>query len=622
MKHITFAVVCAVFLAEPAWGDWSEDFQSYDAGSRITGQGGWTGWDGDTSFLAEVSTEHAKFTGDKVLKAFAGNDMVQQYTGYDAGAWVYKAKQYIPAERHGTGNTFLILMNNYNIGGNKGWGLQLAFDLTNDVVWDQEASEGFLPILYDQWVELRVEIDLEANFRTTYYNGTLVGRGPWYDTADASHAKSVAAVDLWADAGGDPVYYDDFSLTPGTPVTLGQDITTHGSVLSRYLVNLGRGYGDTVKTGRSRTKGLFEIASGGGNQQAWWRLNDGDPAGGSKCVTYYGASPDYFGYRFKLPATVNQVIWYNYVFGDGGTFDAAPEVQYLDAVDGTWHTITDVTWDRPYNSTYVTFGHFDGARRYVVTLNNPPKAIWGLRLYGETKPGTDDVAIFNQQPEVPDVPGTGFVGVTEMTLYGQLELGTLDLNTNLALSQAVIASDSQFANMAVLTNGDVDGDFDTTWNPAEPEGTHEDYVGVTWPTPQNNVAAMGVVFNGFNDGGYFDPCSPIRIEYTQDGTTWTPVTGLDLGRFPGTWFDLRARPWAPDTAFLFRFDAVNGITGLRIIGDPDGYTGGDLDGFIGCFEVEVFANATPLSDAAQPRGAELKARIIKSVESLRAIVAL
>lgn len=110
-------------------------------------------------------------------------------------------------------------MNKYGpiSGSPRGWAVSLAFDLNADVVRDGEAGEGGVPIVYDQWMNIRVEIDLDANIRSTYYNNTLVRTSMWYDEYNSNHAKSIAAVDLWADAGGDPVYYDDLSI-PGTPI--------------------------------------------------------------------------------------------------------------------------------------------------------------------------------------------------------------------------------------------------------------------------------------------------------------------------------------------------------------------------------------------------------------------
>ncbi|MEP0844995.1 MAG: hypothetical protein HRF43_20020, partial [Phycisphaerae bacterium] len=587
-----------------ALADWSDDFQSYTVGSQIIGQGGWEGWDGAAFPDAVVADDPAGVAGNKVLKLATNNDIVQQFPGYTSGAWVFKVKQYIAGTNNG--DTFVILMNKYT-SNSKGWGLTLRMDKNNLAVWDEhgnaEAIGGVVPVVYDQWVEVKVEVDLDANWHTTSYNGQVVGYGPWYDTGSADELKSIAAVDLWADVGGNPVYYDDASLTPGTPVVVvppGQDITTHGTPISRYLVNLGQGFGDTVEYGHSGPTGVLEIASGGGNQSPWWRLNDGSPRG--IMVTFLGGAPDYFGYRFKLPATVTHIKWDNYVFFDGGTFASTPEVQYLDAPNGTWQTHTDVTWDKPYNKVY-NYGVREpadmnlswGQRRYLVTLNNPPANIWGIRLFGEPEPGVDDRE-FNSAAF--GSPGTGFVGVTEMTLYGSVNVGNVDITNNLALvgnGGVPFARRCQQGDpgIARINDGLFSASADS-FGGRSPTG--EDWIGVTWPTPQNNVTAVGMTFAGFKDGGYFgnDLCgvdASVRVEYTTDGENWTPVSGLDAGRYPAVARKLQALQWGPDTAWLLRFDPVSGITGIRIIGDPSGFVTTDGDGFLGWLELEVFPTA-------------------------------
>jgi len=285
MKHILLAAACAAMLAAPALGDWAEDFQSYGLGP-INGVGGWIGWDGGAT-AATVAADPAAGApaGNQVIRLAANDDAVQVFSGYTGGAWVFKAKQYIPSANHGQASdgtpldTWFILMNTYNVGGPKGWSSQLHFDLWHDIVVDTEAASGFVPVIYDQWVEIKVEIDLDANFKTTYYNGTKLAVSPWYYVSDTTdHHKALAALDLWGDDGGDGVCYDDISITPGTPVVLGDDdITTYPGVAARYLVNMGRDRGDTANLWADFTSGLYDYASGGGNQNQWWHLNDGDP---------------------------------------------------------------------------------------------------------------------------------------------------------------------------------------------------------------------------------------------------------------------------------------------------------------------------------------------------------
>lgn len=222
MKHLILVLALMGLTAAPALGQWSDDFQSYADGSLLAGQGGWAGWDGGAA-ATTASGDHPKFAGDLAAKLLVNDDFVQQYSGYTSGKYTYTAMQYIPSTLAGqTGmQTFFILMNNYNVSGPKGWAVQMKFNMETGLVTDDESgSSASVPIVYDSWKEIKVEIDLEANTQATFYNGTAVATSDWYDPNDANHMKSVAAVDLWADVGGNPVYYDDMHLTP-EPASMG-----------------------------------------------------------------------------------------------------------------------------------------------------------------------------------------------------------------------------------------------------------------------------------------------------------------------------------------------------------------------------------------------------------------
>ena len=215
MKHIMSVLVIAACMTMPALGDWVDDFQSYASGSLLAGQGGWAGWDGGTA-AALVSSEHADFIGDKCAKLFQNDDLVQEFGGYTDGQWVFTAHQYIPDTLQGVAGmqTYFILMNKYTVD-SKGWSVQMQFNLETGMCQDDEdPADPGVPIIFNAWNEIRVEIDLDANTQSTFYNGTPVGTADWYDPADTNHEKAIAAVDLWADVGGDPVYYDDISLVP------------------------------------------------------------------------------------------------------------------------------------------------------------------------------------------------------------------------------------------------------------------------------------------------------------------------------------------------------------------------------------------------------------------------
>ncbi len=115
------------------------------------------------------------------------------------------------------------------------------------------------------------------------------------------------------------------------------DLTTVTSAEGRYIVNLGKNKGDTLD--RTLDVGIYEIASDGGNSGAWWKINDGEVVDGTPLPnTFGGVAPDYLGYRFKQPADVTSVVFWNKVYFDGGTFETTPTLQVLDT--GVWTPVT------------------------------------------------------------------------------------------------------------------------------------------------------------------------------------------------------------------------------------------------------------------------------------------
>jgi len=67
--------------------------------------------------------------------------------------------------------------------------------------------------VYDQWVQIRVDIDLDADTQTFYYNNQMLYTDTWSGHVSGGGALNIGAVDLFAN-GSTSVYYDDIFLTP------------------------------------------------------------------------------------------------------------------------------------------------------------------------------------------------------------------------------------------------------------------------------------------------------------------------------------------------------------------------------------------------------------------------
>ncbi|MFU8771589.1 MAG: choice-of-anchor J domain-containing protein [Anaerolineales bacterium] len=195
--------------------NWMDDFDSYETGSQLHGQGGWKGWFNDPSAGALTSDAQANSAPNSAA-ILGASDLVHEYDGYTSGAWVYKAMQFVP---YGfIGQSYFILLNSYDdAGSNLNWSVQVLFNGDTNQVSNTGVSGGTLPLIRGNWVELRVEIDLNADTQAFYYNNQLLYMGTWTSEVSGGGVLNIGAVDLYAN-GASVVYYDDMSLAFMSPI--------------------------------------------------------------------------------------------------------------------------------------------------------------------------------------------------------------------------------------------------------------------------------------------------------------------------------------------------------------------------------------------------------------------
>jgi hypothetical protein len=199
---------------------WSDDFSSYSLGQFLDGgpdDGGWKGWDSDPTYGAyvvdvqELSVPHS-------VEIVGNSDLINEYSGYTSGQWTYTSWVYVPSDF--SGNSYFMLLSDYEDyqgEGNK-WQFVMRFDADNQIV-ESENDGNSLILITDQWVEIRVDIDLDSDWFQLYYDGDLLVEREW--TAGWNYAYDgylkIDAVDLFA-SGASAIYYDDMSLTGETPI--------------------------------------------------------------------------------------------------------------------------------------------------------------------------------------------------------------------------------------------------------------------------------------------------------------------------------------------------------------------------------------------------------------------
>lgn len=216
--------------AIPEWGLvalWDDDFDDYELGSGLHGQGGWKGWGNDPTVDAYVTDAQAR-SAPHAADVAGATDIVHEYEGFDRGRWALTTWQYIPSDfvggSGGLDGSFFVIMNAYSDAGPyeaEDWSVQLQFD-SNDGMLKIFHGDGMntidTPYVTDRWVCIQAVVDLDSDLVTIRYDDVALAQYSWTGgVLGGGHgARNIAAVDLYAN-GSTSMYYDDLSLKPARP---------------------------------------------------------------------------------------------------------------------------------------------------------------------------------------------------------------------------------------------------------------------------------------------------------------------------------------------------------------------------------------------------------------------
>ncbi len=220
MKNLiyTLLVVCLV-LPVTIFSQFQEFFDTYPTGQDLHGINGWKGWENNPTFTAFTS-DVERFSSPNSVAISGSSDLVREISGINSGVWSVSARSFVPTGF--SGDNFFILLNSYDDAGTtNNWSTQIHFQsFSGGLVSDNDNNS--LPIIFDQWVEIQVVIDFDANLQSIYYGGNLLVEKSWTDGVSGGGSLNLAAIDLFAN-GASPVYYDNILVFRGTAIpTLGQ----------------------------------------------------------------------------------------------------------------------------------------------------------------------------------------------------------------------------------------------------------------------------------------------------------------------------------------------------------------------------------------------------------------
>lgn len=297
--------LAAVAYAAPFWYD---GFESYANGTVLQGVGGWKGWDNNPAAAGTVSNAQAH-TGANSVAIGPAADAVHQFTEYNtSGAYDIVAWTYVPANM--TGQQYFILLNDYNDGGPYNWSNQILLDAANGQVIADTNVGGTTTLIPDQWVELRIHVDFDADMQTMYYNGVQFAMESWTGGVSGGGFLSIDAIDLYGN-GASTMYYDDISIVDATrSISVEKTVSTDGSC----------GTSNTISAPyNSMVTYCYQITNTGNVTYTAHMVED-DQLGTVLPTTGYALAPgEYFSFTqdalFNEESVTNVMTWTAWVSG-------------------------------------------------------------------------------------------------------------------------------------------------------------------------------------------------------------------------------------------------------------------------------------------------------------------
>jgi hypothetical protein len=189
---------------------WCDDLESYDFGP-IFGDN-WEGWEGDPEKLGIITDEQNHTSGGSKSLKIQSHDTVRLFSGYDGAAsayWLLRANVYVPSTMAGIA-WFIVNPDYYGGGGGTTWSVQVTMNADTGKIKNGYGPES-LPLVTDDWAEIRCEINFVADVVTIYYNDVFLASYPW---TIGGGSPNIATIDLFSsDSTG--FYYDDLYSVSG-----------------------------------------------------------------------------------------------------------------------------------------------------------------------------------------------------------------------------------------------------------------------------------------------------------------------------------------------------------------------------------------------------------------------
>ena len=187
----------------------------YNLGNIDSQSSDWIGWDNGNSGVDVVDFSMNTYLGDgQSILVEQGDDLVWDLDGINTGSGELTFYMYIPSTDDA--GAYYNMLHNYNAA-NSNWAFQVLFASASS--GDQSYIDLDQPVyfdaVYDTWVEVRHEIDIDNDLITLYYNGEMISSWVW-SSGSTGLSSVLDALNLFGFCTGTPcsgfTYYDNIEI--------------------------------------------------------------------------------------------------------------------------------------------------------------------------------------------------------------------------------------------------------------------------------------------------------------------------------------------------------------------------------------------------------------------------
>ncbi len=251
MKKYLLSIIAMFLMGFIAVGQvtiYEDNFDSYTAGEKLTIENpeNWTTWSNAPGGPEDpvISTDYS-FTNPNSVKITTDNDVVLLLGGKTVGKYNLGFKMYIPAGNLGYFNVLQDFA-----GSGSTWGLQVYFDLggAGSIDGDGAGAASFV-FGYDQWLNLKVFVDLDNDWCKVFLNNSQIHEYQWSKGTFGTGMLKLDGMDFYGwDDGGTPLFYvDDVYYEMVTESLIVEDFESYnaGQHLVQQAIAQGKDYWTT-----------------------------------------------------------------------------------------------------------------------------------------------------------------------------------------------------------------------------------------------------------------------------------------------------------------------------------------------------------------------------------------